>query len=265
MIDLKYIGGYFPPHIASNAIMQKHILKEYVELMALDYISTTSYIQKLAFIGGTNLRLIKGIDRFSEDLDFDCNGLSESEFMQMTDDVVTFLNNSGLRVETRDKTNDRLTAFRRNIYFPELLFEMGLTGHREERFLLKIEAQDQGVDYEIETKQVHGCGFFFSVPTPSDSVLLSMKLCALLSRAKGRDFYDTMFLMQQVQPSYEFLSPRIGISSPDELKGAITKKLTEVDLKVKMKDFEHLLFNHDNANRILHFEDACLSCIGNKW
>ena len=27
---------------------------------------------KIFFIGGTNLRLVKGIDRFSEDLDFDC-------------------------------------------------------------------------------------------------------------------------------------------------------------------------------------------------
>ncbi|MBG0766428.1 MAG: nucleotidyl transferase AbiEii/AbiGii toxin family protein [Spirochaetaceae bacterium] len=26
----------------------------------------------IPFIGGTNLRLIKHIDRFSEDLDFDC-------------------------------------------------------------------------------------------------------------------------------------------------------------------------------------------------
>jgi len=71
MIDLNYIGGYFPQQIATNAAMQKHILKEYVELMVLDYLSTTTYISKLALIEGTNLRLIKGIDRFSEDLDFD--------------------------------------------------------------------------------------------------------------------------------------------------------------------------------------------------
>jgi len=138
---------------------------------------------------------------------------------------------------------------------------MGLTGHREERFLLKIEAQDQGVDYEVEMKHVQSCGFFFSVPAPSDSVLLSMKLCALLSRAKGRDFYDTMFLMQQAQPSYEFLSARIGISTPNELKCAIAKKLAETELKVKMRDFEHLLFNPSNAGRILHFGNAFLSYI----
>ena len=91
MIDISYINGYFPPHLASNAAFQKHILKEYIQLMVLDYLADTPYIGKLAFIGGTNLRLIKGIDRFSEDLDFDCKNLSEPEFMEMTDGIVAFL------------------------------------------------------------------------------------------------------------------------------------------------------------------------------
>lgn len=73
MIDLNYIHGFFPHQIAQNAAMEKHMLKEYLQLMVLDFLSTSPYISKLAFIGGTNLRLVRGIDRFSEDLDFDCN------------------------------------------------------------------------------------------------------------------------------------------------------------------------------------------------
>lgn len=183
MIDLNYINSFFPAQIAGNATFQKHILKEYVQLMVLDYLATSPYISKLAFIGGTNLRLIKGIDRFSEDLDFDCKDLTDDEFKEMTDGVLTFLHRSGINVEARDKSTPKLSAFRRNIYFPEFLFELGLTGHQ----------LDQGVNYPIEKKHVQRCGFFFSLPVPPDSVLLSMKLSALLARAKGRDFYDTMF------------------------------------------------------------------------
>ncbi len=253
MIDIQYISSFFPPQVVSNANYQKHMLKEYVQLMVLDYLATTPYICKLAFIGGTNLRLVKGIDRFSEDLDFDSKDLNEEEFMAMTDDVVSFLKRSGMNVKTRDKANPRLTAYRRNIYFPELLFELGLTGHRDERFLLKIEAQDQGVNYPADVKHVQRCGFFFSLPTPPDSVLLSMKLSALLARAKGRDFYDTMFLMQQTQPSYDFLEKRMGISTPEALLSAIREKLSATDLNIKKRDFEHLLFNVNAANRILQF------------
>ncbi len=255
MIDLSYINGYFPSQLTSNAAFQQHILKEYIQLMALDYLANTAYISKLAFIGGTNLRLIKGIDRFSEDLDFDCKNLSELEFAEMTDGVVTFLKNSGLNAEPRDKENLKLTAFRRSIYFPEFLFELGLTGHKEERFLLKIEAQDQGTPYPVETRHVQRCGFFFSLPVPPDSVLLSMKLSALLARAKGRDFYDCMFLMQQTGPSYEFLSQRTGITDAEQLKKAIVDKLSTIDLTVKKRDFEHLLFNPHTADRILKFAD----------
>ena len=50
MIDISYINGYFPPHLASNAAFQKHILKEYIQLMVLDYLADTPYIGKLAFI-----------------------------------------------------------------------------------------------------------------------------------------------------------------------------------------------------------------------
>ena len=106
MIDLNYINSFFPAQIAGNATFQKHILKEYVQLMVLDYLATSPYISKLAFIGGTNLRLIKGIDRFSEDLDFDCKDLTEDEFMEMTDEVLTFLHRSGINVEARDNVPD---------------------------------------------------------------------------------------------------------------------------------------------------------------
>lgn len=255
MIDLNYIYGFFPSQLRDNPAYAKHIVKEYIQLMVLDYLSTTPHIKKLAFIGGTNLRLVKGIDRWSEDLDFDCRDMSEEQFMEMTDGVVEFLKRSGLNAEPRDKTNPRLSAFRRNIYFPQLLFDLKLTGHRDERFLLKIKAQDQGVGYETRIANVRGCGFFFPLPVPPDNVLLSMKLSALLTRAKGRDFYDTMFLMSQTSPDYDFLKARCGIGSLPELKEAIGKLLSTVDLNIKKKDFVHLLFNNLNNDKILHFAD----------
>ena len=254
MIDLQSILAYYPPQIATNASFHKHILKEYIELLALEHLSQSPYAPKIVFIGGTNLRLILGLDRFSEDLDFDCKQLNAEEFISMTDALVEYLRLNGLQVELRDKENPRLTAYRRNIYFPELLFDMNLTGHREERFLMKIEAQDQGVNYTPQTAMVSRNGFFFPVTVPAKSTMLSMKLAALLARAKGRDFYDTIFLWQQVQPDYDFLRQRCGIGDPEALKKALNDKLDTVDLVQKQKDFEHLLFNPSRSAQILHFQ-----------
>ena len=255
MIQLELIKNYFPPELRDNASFQRHLLKEYIQLLILDFLSSTPYIEKLVFIGGTNLRLVKGIDRFSEDLDFDCKDFSREEFMKITDAIINFLKHNGLRAEVRDRENERLKAFRRNIHFPELLFDLGLTGHRDERFLVKIECQDQQVPYERVMVNIKGCGFYFPFPVPSDGILCSMKLSAMLSRRKGRDFYDAMFLLAQTKPDYTFLSDKHGIHNLVELKAATEEMLKMVDLSLKKKDFEHLLFNKKNSERILSVGD----------
>jgi predicted nucleotidyltransferase component of viral defense system len=255
MVNLDLIKNYFPEQIRDNTLLGKSMMKEYIQLSILDFLSTTQYIRKLIFIGGTNLRLVKGIDRFSEDLDFDCKETNNEEFMQMSDDVMQFLRRTGYKVESRDKDSPKLTAFRKNIYFPTFLYDIGLSGHRDERFLIKIEAQDQGVTFTPEIKNIRGCGYYFPFPVPSDSVLCAMKATALLERGKGRDFYDLMFLLGQTKPDYDFLAKRTGIKNASELKVEVKKRLKSIDLKTKTKDFEHLLFNKENNKRILRFEE----------
>ena len=256
MIDIEYIRSFFPTTIARESRFDRYMLKEYLQLLILDHLATTPYIIKMSFIGGTNLRLIQGIDRFSEDLDFDCMNLSEEEFMAMTDSVVQYLKQNNVEVETRDKPNPHLTAFRRNLYFPQMLFDLGLTGHREERLLLKIEAQDQGVEYQPVVSNVNKMGFFLNIQVPPIDVLCAMKFAAILARQKGRDFYDAIFLLSKTKPNMDFLRARTGIASIEELKATIAERLQKIDLNHKKRDFMHLLFNEINADRILQFADV---------
>ncbi len=255
MINLEQIRNFFPAGLRDQASYQKYMLKEYLQLLILDFLSVTPYVTRIVLIGGSNLRLVYGIDRFSEDLDFDCKTLSREEFMEMTDSVLLFLQRSGLRVEARDRMNERLMALRRNIHFPEMLFDFGLTGHREERFLIKIESQDQQIPYDRKIVNIKGCGFYFPFSVPPDETLCSMKLSAMLSRNKGRDFYDAMFLLSQTRPDYAYLNAKQGINNMDELKTAVEDMLERVDLTKKKKDFEHLLFNKGNSDRILLTRD----------
>lgn len=255
MINIDLIKHYFPQQIRDNAMYHKYMLKEYIQLLILDYLSTTPAAGKLTFIGGTNLRLVLGIDRFSEDIDFDCKDLPEEEFMKMTDGVLSYLKQNGYRVEIKESKSDKLKAFRRNIYFTELLFDLGLSGHRAERFLIKMESQDQLIGYKPIIANIKGCGFFFPFPVPPIETLCSMKISAMLSRQKGRDFYDVIFLLGLAKPDYNFLSKKSGINNLSEIKQTIEKVLGLIDLRTKRKDFEHLLFNKNNSNRIIHFRE----------
>ncbi len=253
MIRIDQIKQFFPAYVHENSIFDKYILKEYIQLMILDYLSSTPYIRKVVLIGGTNLRLVKGIDRFSEDLDFDCKNLSKNEFFEMTNGVIQFLERSGMKVETIERENPKLTAFRRNIYFPELMFNLGLSGFKEERFLIKIEGQDQRINYTPIITNINGCGFFFPFPVPSDGILCSLKIAAMLARSKGRDFYDLMLLFSLSKPDYSYLSQRCGVKNLQELKQTVAQLLKTVDLNKKQKDFAHLLFNKTKSSKILLF------------
>jgi predicted nucleotidyltransferase component of viral defense system len=255
MIRIENLKPFFAPYFWDNQAHRKYILKEYIQLLILDYLTTTDFVKKIVFIGGTNLRLVKGIDRFSEDIDFDCKNLSNSEFISMTNGIIAFLKRMGYQVETRDKTNDKLKAFRRSIYFPELLFELGLSGYKQERFLIKIESQDQQIAYTHQMATIKGCGLFFMFPVPTDDVLCAMKLSALLSRQKGRDFYDVMFLLPQTAPNFAFLEKQRGINNAHDLKEALLDIIRIIDLKHKSKDFEHLVFQQQNTKKITHFKE----------
>ena len=76
-----------------------------------------------------------------------------------------------------------------------------------------------------------------------------------MTRNKGRDFYDARFLLGQGVPDYEYLAAKKGIRNKEELKVALTQIVNTTDLKMRYKDFEHLLFNKENAEKVLRFGD----------
>jgi predicted nucleotidyltransferase component of viral defense system len=181
MLKLEQIQNYFPPQIRENPAHKKYIVKEYIQLMILNFLATSKFAKKITFIGGTNLRLVKGIDRFSEDLDFDCKDFDAEDFAEMSQAVLTFLKRSGIQAETREKQSEKLTAFRSRIYFPELLFELGLSAYREERFLIKLESQNQEFEYTPKMSNINGCGFYHTNPK-------ILNICCLIRQTK-KEYY----------------------------------------------------------------------------
>lgn len=82
-----------------------------------------------------------------------------------------------------------------------------------------------------------------------------MKICALLSRKKGRDFYDIVTLLENTTPDYGYLRQQIGIDTPEELKKAVLAECRDVDLAMKVRDVERLLFDPAEKKKIMLFRD----------
>lgn len=138
MINIEQILSYFPEQLQTTK--KVHLIREYLQFMLLNYLSNSKFAKYLCFIGGTSLRLIHGIDRFSEDLDFDNKNMSKVEFINMTDSLIKHLQNTGLKVIADDKSKDnQLMAYRRNLVFPQFLYNNGLSPFKDAKFLIKIE------------------------------------------------------------------------------------------------------------------------------
>lgn len=69
MESMDSIRMFYPPVIAENKAFNPMILNEYIQCQTLEYLSRQPDTAGMAFIDGTCLRLVHGINRFSEDLD----------------------------------------------------------------------------------------------------------------------------------------------------------------------------------------------------
>jgi len=256
MISFEEIKSFFTESIRRNPSHFEYMLKEYFHYRMLDMIFSSEYASKLSFIGGTNLRILHHIPRFSEDLDFDCFLLSREEFYQFTDNVISKLREEGIKVEAEDKEKDlKLTAFRRNIVFPGLLFELGLTGHQEKKLLIKIECEPHKYVYDPVKPIIQKFNVFTQIFAPSPAILLSMKTGAVLERGKGRDYYDFIFLSGLTDPDYGYLGAKFGITNKTQLYERILESCTSTDFRNKSRDFAKLVFDPAETKKVLLFKE----------
>ena len=80
MITLDQILAAYPENLRA---FKESILKEYLQYKILNSIFNSEHANKLAFLGGTALRIVYGSTRFSEDLDFDNFALTETVFTDL--------------------------------------------------------------------------------------------------------------------------------------------------------------------------------------
>lgn len=251
MLSLENIKTYYPEHLWG---FERFMLREYLQYKILDFIYESNYANQLVFMGGTALRILHGNSRFSEDLDFDNFNLSEDEFADITKHIKRKLKLEGYQVEIR---NVYKGAYHCYIRFPKLLKNTGLTGHSEEKILIRLDTEAQHFDFKPELELVNKFDVFTEIAGTPPDILLSQKIYAIINRPrnKGRDFFDVVFLLgKNIKPNYSYLKQKLSISKADELKARIMEKLNHVDLKKMANDVKPFLFNTKDEKKVLLFE-----------
>lgn len=253
MLSLTEIKKYYPPEIAGY---NRLIIREYLQYKILQIIfDNKGYSNKLCFLGGTCLRLVHGNSRFSEDLDFDNFNLTEKDFESISTLIEKDLKKEGYEVEIR---NAYKGAFHCYIRFPELLFNVGLSGHKEEKILIQLDTEPQNFDFEPDRYILNKFDVFSEILTTPIEILLAQKFYAILNRkrAKGRDFFDVIFLLGKgIKPNYDYLNIKKSIDSPKKLKEAVLSHCQNLDMNKMALDVAPFLFINKDQSKVTLFVD----------
>ncbi|MEO5682808.1 MAG: nucleotidyl transferase AbiEii/AbiGii toxin family protein [Chitinophagaceae bacterium] len=67
--------------------MWLNMLREYLQHKILQIIYDSVFSSKLAFVGRTCLRIVRGNTRFSEDIDFDNFNIGKNTFEEVADSI----------------------------------------------------------------------------------------------------------------------------------------------------------------------------------
>lgn len=252
MLSLEQIARQFPAHLS---LQKRAMLREYLQCVILEILFESPFASRFSFLGGTCLRLVHGNTRFSEDLDFDNFGLTNTDFDAVAENVQTGLERQGFRVEV---SNVQRGAYRCNIRFPGLLFEQGLSGHQEEKILIQLDTESQDYVFQPQTFVLTRFGLFTRLLVTPPSLLLAQKLYTLINRprAKGRDYFDVVFLFSQNhRPDYDYLNAKMSAGTPELLRTAIFTLLGQVDLEALAADVQPFLFHPDDDRRVRYFRE----------
>ncbi|MFH0731626.1 MAG: nucleotidyl transferase AbiEii/AbiGii toxin family protein [Candidatus Omnitrophota bacterium] len=238
-------------YIAAEASSEKkaNLLRELLQLLFLKILHDKGYFAKIAFVGGTALRVLYDTRRFSEDLDFSLIDKKGYSFLAMISALERELGLNGLKISA--KTKIAKTVQSGMLKFPGLLQQLGLSAVKEQNLSIKIELDSNPPSgWQLENtliNKTYVCNItHFALPS-----LYATKLHACFFRKyiKGRDFYDLIwYLGKKIKPNYKLLnnaikqthgeSPELG---ENNIKDFLLKKLEKIDFCAVKKDVERFL------------------------
>lgn len=182
-----------------------NLLREYLQAYILRVMHDAGVFRSVAFVGGTALRFLYGLPRFSEDLDLSAVRGEGPPFSGLLKKIKGELTLAGYDVAVNydDETTVR-SAF---VKFSGLLREAGLTGHKDQKLSIKIELDSnppEGAGVEVRVVNKYFPIAFQTYDVPS---LFAGKAHCVFARKyiKGRDFFDIGWYLSK----WPGLSPNI--------------------------------------------------------
>lgn len=181
---------------ARAPLQARNIAREYLQSRILGALQRAGAMTSLAFQGGTCLRFVFGLPRYSEDLDFALEGRrAEFDLKDCLDTVRSELAAEDYRVDLSLRA--QRTVQSAMVRFPGILYDIGLSPHPTEMLAVRVEVDTRpptGATMDVSLVRRH---VTLRLHHHDRSSLLAGKAHALLQRpyAKGRDWFDLIWYL----------------------------------------------------------------------
>lgn len=248
-------------------------LKEIIQEVVLCGLSRSDFFDKVAFYGGTALRIFYNIDRFSEDLDFALISPDKNfDLSKYFSYIENELNSYGINMEisTKQKKSDSniTSAFLKGDTLEHILRFFP----REESTTYNNLLKNIKVKFKVDINPAFGGSYeekYKLLPSPhvlkvyDKSSLFAGKIHAILCRnwnfrVKGRDLYDYIFFLatdskvnlellknKLIESSY--IKPNLELNI-DSLKQLLIQKFSNIDYEDAKKDVIPFIKDVDSLN-----------------
>ena len=139
----------------SDPSVKYNVMREYAQAYVLKLMQEAGALQSYAFLGGTALRFLYDLPRFSEDLDFSLSRPAALSFVDLMTRIKKDLALAGYSAGV--SYNDEKTVHSAFIKFEGLMFEAGLSPMKSQKFSIKIDVDTRPPQGAVGSQRhVHG-------------------------------------------------------------------------------------------------------------
>lgn len=260
-----------------DRLRARSLVREYLHARILQFLQESSLFRTWIFHGGTALRFLYMLPRYSEDLDFALERTDASlDFSVSISNVRRWFESEAYRVETN--INERRVVKSAFILFPGLLYELDLSSHQSEALSIKIELDSKPPTGGVVETSIVRRYVVLHVLHYDKASLLSGKLHAILDRpyVKGRDLFDIYWYLSNPAwpvPNIKFLNEALSQThwkgpeiTEDNWALVTEERLASVDWRKAVQDVRPFIeriadlrmMTKENVLKLLKTKDSTL-------
>jgi predicted nucleotidyltransferase component of viral defense system len=224
-----------------------NLVREYLQAHILRSAQEAGAFAALAFQGGTALRFIHGLRRFSEDMDFALERREQDRGLEhLARAVKRDFELSGYNVEAALRTARAVHAA--EMKFPGLLHDVGVASVRNAKLMIRIEVDTRPPAGAVVETRLITRHFPISFRVHDLGSCMAGKIHALLCRryTKGRDLFDLAWYLTRPDrpvPNFDLLRNALEQTGwkgpkvePGTWRGILLNRVTSLDWPAVLKD-----------------------------